>query len=169
MRSRSLREGSAGLLILAFVGVTLGLVAWIRGFSFGQDRYSIFVEFANANRLKTGAVVRYRGVRVGKIAAMNPSANGVEAEIEIDDRDLRIPQDVAVVANQTGLVGETSVDIIPQTTLSSQALSLSPIGDECNSRLIVCDEDRISGQSGADFQELIDSTVELTEKLSDPE
>ena len=113
MRSRTVREGSVGLLILLGLGVFVGLVLWLRGLNLGKRSYTAIVEFANVNGIQEGAAVRYRGVNVGNILAVRPGANKVEVEIEITPADVIIPRDARVEANQSGLISEVSIDITP--------------------------------------------------------
>ncbi len=171
MRIRTVREGSVGLLILLGLGLFVGLVLWLRGVTFGQRSYKIFVEFADAAGLQKGAVVRYRGVQAGKISEVRPQPNGVEVEIDINPADLVIPRDVIVEANQSGLVGETTVDITPQGTVSPGAIAAdvkpTPV-KKCDPNLIVCDGSRLHGQIGVSIDALIRSTNDLTRLYSDP-
>ena len=169
MRSRTFREGSVGLLLLAFIAAIGGLIFWLRGVSIGKQSYEITVEFTDANRLKEGAVVRYRGVPVGKIKAIEARPNGVDAILEIESVDLRIPKDATIDVNQSGLVGETSIDIQPQSLLSSRELALNPLDSDCDSNSIICDDDRLEGSTGASFQQLVNSSVELSNRLADPQ
>ena len=169
MRSRTLREGSVGLLILAFAVTCAGLFVWLRGIGLGRRNYNIVVEFDNANSLKTGATVRYRGIDIGKVAQIQPTSNGVDVTIEVEKVDLRIPKDVAVEVNQAGFVGESSIDINPQSALPKNTLTESATSGECNGEIIVCENDRLQGNSGASFQEFISGTVALTNKLNEQE
>lgn len=116
MRSRTVREGSVGLLLLAGLGLFLGLILWLRGVSLGRRSYKVVVEFANVGGMQTGAVVRYRGVKVGNISAIRPKANRVEAEIEIIPATLIMPRDVLIQANQLGLLSDVSIDITPRSS-----------------------------------------------------
>jgi phospholipid/cholesterol/gamma-HCH transport system substrate-binding protein len=65
MRTRTIREGSVGLLILLGLGLLGGLVLWLRGMSLGNKTYEAIVEFKNVAGLQEGAPVRYRGVTIG--------------------------------------------------------------------------------------------------------
>lgn len=169
MRLRTVKEGSVGILLLVFFAAIGGLILWLRDVNLTQETYEITVEFADANRLKRGAIVRYRGVPVGKIKAIEARPNGVDAILEIESVDLRIPKDVTVDVNQAGLVGETSIDIQPQSLLSSRDLALSPLDSKCDSKIIICDNDRLQGDTGASFQELVNSSVELADQLANPQ
>jgi phospholipid/cholesterol/gamma-HCH transport system substrate-binding protein len=156
MRSRTIREGSVGLLILVGLAVFVGLVQWLRGEWLGERGYKFAVKFANVAGMKSGASVRYRGVKVGEIKEVQAETNGVNAIIEINSTDLVIPKDVIIEANQAGLVGETSIDIRPATNkpLPASAQALNPLKRECNSTLIICDDDRY--------------TIRLSQMYTDP-
>ncbi len=170
MRSRTVREGSVGLLILAGFLLFGGIFVWLRGFRLGQDSYKITAKFSNANRVIAGSPVRYRGVRVGEVEKIKPQANGVAIVIKINDVDLSLPrQGLLVEANQSGLVGETSIDIIPQMELASEQAEISPISEDCDSTIVVCENDTVQGEVGASLDVLIRNTSEAAELVSDPE
>lgn len=169
MRSRTLREGSVGLLILAGLLVFGGLVLWIRGLAIGNRSYKFVASFGNVAGMKEGAAVRYRGVDVGQIKAIQAQTNGVAATIEIEPADLLIPRDALIEANQSGLVGETTIDITPVKPLPANALSFNPLDSQCNSKLVICDEDRVEGRIGVSFIELLRGGTRLTELYTSPE
>ncbi|NER35986.1 MAG: MCE family protein [Oscillatoria sp. SIO1A7] len=168
MRSRKLREGSVGLLMLFGVGLFIFLASWLRGLNFGSKNYTIVAEFENIAKLQDSAPVRYRGVTVGKVIAVKPGSNGVDVEMLIVAQDLIIPRDVYVEVNQSGFIGETSIDIIPLKPLSAVANATSPVDTDCNSDLIVCDRDRLKGQLGVTFDELLRSTLRFSKTFADP-
>lgn len=170
MRSRTIREGSVGLLILLGFILFGGVFFWLRGFRAGQQSYNITVAFRDANRVIAGSPVRYRGVNVGEVVSINPSANGVDIEVKINRVDLSIPREnLLVEANQSGLIGETSIDIYPQVELASQETGIDPLSEACNSQVVVCENDTIEGEVGASIDVLIRNTAEAAELVSDPE
>ncbi|MDY6783245.1 MAG: MlaD family protein [Cyanobacteriota bacterium] len=169
MRSRTAREGSVGLFMLAGLVVSAGVALWLREVRFGQQTYNLRVEFANANGLSVGTPVRYRGVDVGQIVALEPGTNGVEARIEIDSTDLLIPKNATVKANQSGLLNQSAIDITPQRPLPETALDLSPIANNCQESPIFCDEDFLKGQAGATLDDLLTSSVRLSQVYASPE
>ena len=168
MRSRTIREGSVGLLILLGLAVFVGLVLWIRGLRVGNRSYQFTVGFPNVAGMKEGAAVRYRGVDVGKITDIKPTTNGVDVTIEIESTDLVIPRNAVIEANQSGLIGETSVDITPTRDLSSGAQAINPLSNKCNSEVIICNRDRLNGEIGVSFIELLRNTDRLTTIYTDP-
>ncbi|MBV8883744.1 MAG: MCE family protein [Chroococcidiopsidaceae cyanobacterium CP_BM_RX_35] len=169
MRTRMVREGSVGLLILLGLGLVVGLFLWLRGFSFGKRNYKAIVEFADAGGMQKGAVVRYRGVEVGKIVSIKPRANGVDVEIEIDSPNLLIPHNVLVQANQSGLIGEISIDMTPQNPLPIGEVSAKPNDENCDRQLIVCNGSRLHGEIGVSLDQLILNSTRLTNLYSNPE
>lgn len=168
MRTRTVREGSAGLLVLIGIGFFALLGMWVRGFSLGRQSYTIVAEFSNAAGIQEGSSVRYRGVVVGKITKIRPGANGVDVDIAISPADLIIPQNVLIETSQSGLIGETLIDIIPQKTLASTSIETKPLDRNCDSSIIVCNNDRLIGKPGASVTELVRSSIRFTERFSDP-
>ncbi|MBK4732870.1 MCE family protein [Oxynema sp. CENA135] len=169
MRSRTLREGSVGLLILGALGLFGGIVLWLKGVTLGPQSYRILVEFANVVGMQEGASVRYRGVKVGRISSIQPGTNGVEVELTISPPDLVMPSEVLIEANQGGLIGETVVDITPLKPVPTRSANApKPLDAQCNSDEIVCARDRLKGQIGVSFDELVRGSIRFTRLFSDP-
>ncbi|MBD2088476.1 MCE family protein [Microcoleus sp. FACHB-1515] len=161
--SRTIREGSVGLLILVSVGLFTGLVLWVRGASFGNRNYHFVAQFANIAGMQVGAQVRYRGVAVGRISEIRPGTNTVDAELEISPVTTLIPKDVLIEINQSGLVGEASIDITPRDTQPLDDLATNPLAENCANSPIICDGDRIPGTIGVSFTELLRSSARFAE------
>jgi phospholipid/cholesterol/gamma-HCH transport system substrate-binding protein len=162
------KEGSVGLFIIFGIAIFAGLSVWLKGLEITKNAYSFKIQFANANNMKRGAAVRYRGFEVGKIIAVNPGPNGVEVTIEITAPNLKIPKDSLIEANQAGLIGETSIDIMPRIELPAEAANLEPASDNCNPEIIICANDNLTGQIGVSFDLLLRSTAKLTDLYTDP-
>jgi phospholipid/cholesterol/gamma-HCH transport system substrate-binding protein len=168
MRSRTFREGSVGLLLLLGLGVFGLIILWLNRFSAARSSYKAIVEFANAGGMQKGAVVRYRGVKVGTISAIRPGPNNIEVEIDITKSDLIIPSNVIVEANQSGLISESVIDITPKTQLSAGVVT-KPLDKNCNPQIIICNGSRLKGQIGISTDELIRSTTQVANVYSSPE
>lgn len=167
MRSRTVREGSVGLLLLLGLGLFAGLILWLRGFSVGQRTYKVTIDFANVAGMEVGTAVRYRGVVVGKITKTRPGPNGVEVEVEISPADLLIPKDVTVESNQSGLLGSTSIDINPVKPLTT-TVAAKPLDANCNNEVIVCNKARLTGRVGVSVDELLRSSMNFANAYSSP-
>jgi phospholipid/cholesterol/gamma-HCH transport system substrate-binding protein len=168
MRSRTVREGSVGLLVLMGLGVFGLIVVWLNRVTASRSTYKAIVEFANAGGMQKGATVRYRGVKVGNISAIRPMVNNIEVEIEIAPPDLIIPSNVVVEANQSGLISESIIDITPKASLPTGVTIAKPLDKNCNPELIICHNSRLKGQIGISLDELIRSTTELATVYNDP-
>jgi phospholipid/cholesterol/gamma-HCH transport system substrate-binding protein len=169
MRSRTLREGSVGLLIIFSIILFGGVILWIRGIQFGEKSYKIIADFADVNGIQLGDGVRYRGLRVGRVDEIKPSANGVDVIIEIDSSTLLIPKDVTLQARSSGLIGETFVDIVPESELSTKIANMSPISSNCDPSKIICDSARLRGEKAVTLDDLLPYTYRFSKAYGEPE
>lgn len=163
------REGSVGLLILAGVGLFGGLILWLRGFNPSNRSFSVTVEFATTGGVQPGSPVRYRGVTVGRISRISPNPNGVAIQIDIAPADLIIPRDSEVTVNQSGLLGETVLDIIPRKPLPDGVMAAKPLDRDCNKEIILCEGSRINGTLGISTDELVRASIKFATVYSDPQ
>ena len=169
MRSRTLREGSVGLLIIFGVLVFGGLVLWIRGVAFGKETYKLVVDFPDVNGVQIGDGVRYRGLQVGRVEDIQPGTNGVDVILEIDSTDFLIPKDAAFEAKSSGLIGDTFVAIVPESPLPKGAANMSPVGANCSSEQIICENARIEGSKGITLDDLLPYTYRFSRSYGEPE
>ncbi len=169
MRSRMVREGSVGLLILGGLGLFGGLILWLRGLNPGNRSFSVTVEFSTTGGVQPGSPVRYRGVTVGRISRITPDPNGVAVQIDIAPADLIIPRDSDVTVNQSGLLGETVLDIVPRKPLPDGATAAKPLDRDCNKELILCEGSRINGALGISTDELVRASIKFATVYSDPQ
>ena len=169
MRSRTLREGSVGLLIIFGVLVFGGLALWIKGFAFGRESYRITVNFPDVNGIQVGDGVRYRGLQVGRVEEIQPGANEVDVVLEIDSSDLVIPSNAVFKARSSGLIGDTFIGIVPQSSLSTEAANLNPVGSNCDSEQIICDNARLVGEKGITLDDLLPYTYRFSRSYGEPE
>lgn len=169
MQSRTIREGSVGLLIILGVGLFGLLILWLRGLQLGSRTYNLEFEFADAMGLEAGSPVQFRGVEVGNVTEVKPGANGIVLKTKIDSAQLLIPRNVLVEANQSGFIGQAVVDLTPQQSLPSDAVaSLGPFESNCDPKLILCNGDRLPGQAGVSYEDLVRAAVRLSNLLDDP-
>jgi len=167
MRSRTIREGSVGLLILLALGIFAGSILWIRGINLANRSFQVVIEFDKISGMEVGAAVRYRGVTVGRITHIRPGPNSVEVGVELSPANLIIPKEVVVQASQSGLLGESTIDIIPTRDLTAE-ITAKPLDRNCDRNLIICDNTRLSGQSGVGLDDLIRTSVQFANTYSDP-
>ena len=168
MRSRTFREGSVGLLLLAGLGVFGVILLWLNRVTTSQRSYKVIIEFANAGGMQKGTLVRYRGVKVGSVSKIKPGLNNVEVEVDISQPELKIPRDVLVETNQSGLISESIIDITPKATLIQATDVAKPTEKNCNTQIILCNGSRLKGQVGISVDELIRSSTALSVAYSNP-
>ncbi|WP_084176478.1 MlaD family protein [[Limnothrix rosea] IAM M-220] len=170
MRSRTIKEGSLGLFIFGGLSLLGAVLIWLTGATFSRKTYLINVNFADANGLREGAIVRYRGLEIGRVASVEPNSNGVNVQIEVASADLVMPKDSLIETNQAGLVGEPDIEIVPGAVLSEAAIAQSPLASDCAELgEIICHEDNIEGVIGVSFEETLRLTQQFSRAYSDEE
>ncbi|OIP72706.1 MAG: hypothetical protein AUK43_02385 [Oscillatoriales cyanobacterium CG2_30_40_61] len=168
MRSRAIREGSVGLLILLGLGLLGAVILWLKNISLGSRSYTVIAQFPDASALQIGTVVRYRGVKVGRVIQLNASLNSVDAILEITPSSFIIPRNVIIQSNQIGLLNEGYIDIIPKGNFSLSFKDSDPLSPDCP-EVILCNNTRISGEIGIDVMKLIGSLYQFSEIYGNPE
>lgn len=166
--SRTMRQATVGLgtLIVLGLGAWLGLQLWNTRARGGSYRATI--EFQSASGMQPGTSVAYRGVRIGQVTRISPKPSGVDIEIAIAPASLLIPINSRIEANQSGLIGETAIDIVPLQDLNDPSLS-SPLEPDCNSDIIICNGSRLRGEDQLDINVLIRSLLDIADTLGSAE
>jgi phospholipid/cholesterol/gamma-HCH transport system substrate-binding protein len=75
--------------------------------------YLVHAEFTEAGGIFPNASVNYRGVPVGRVAAVALDGELVRVDLRLD-RDVRVPADTSAVVALRSAVGEQYVDLRPQ-------------------------------------------------------
>lgn len=150
MRARTVREGSVGLMVLAGLAIVGALAIFVRGAGVRGERLRFTIFFENVSRLSVGSPVRFRGLEVGAVERLVPVEGGINAEIVVAPSDLDIPLDADFTVNQSGLIGESSVDIYRGGTYSETPIS-QPLERTCDDpdRETICPGDRVMGIIGS--------------------
>ncbi|MBE1531786.1 MlaD family protein [Actinomadura algeriensis] len=101
-----------GLYAVAHVGLNYADLGKYIGLA---DHYVIEAELGEAGGLAENADVTYRGSSVGRVGELQLTADGVVAELRIDDDAPPLPESTkAVVANRSA-IGEQYIDLRPAT------------------------------------------------------
>lgn len=95
-----------GLILLAFMVVYLG------GYSFGEKGYPVYAVFNQVGGLKGGNAVRYAGVDIGRVDAIDVVPSGVKVRLMINP-GTKIPEGSKFFIGADGLLGEKFVEIVP--------------------------------------------------------
>ncbi len=143
---RSLRDSIVGFSLLGGILIFTFFSFWLRGVKLSSKNWYLFAEFNNASGLSKKSPVTYRGILVGSIEDILFTNESIKAKIVLNNPDIILPKPVfARVVTNSFLGGdvqvalETSEKTIPKN--SAKALS-----EKCNSKLIVCQGDTITGK-----------------------
>nr|AYR05920.1 hypothetical protein [Lithothamnion sp.] len=131
--------------------------------------YSFFIEFNNANGINKGTSIRMRGVNIGSIQSLRIQPNSVLTLAKINSSNIFIPRDSIIETNQTGLLNEAVIDIIPLASLSFLSeSSLNPFSSDCENSNIVCNKMYLIGDRGLNYDDLVRSTTRISQRFDDP-
>jgi phospholipid/cholesterol/gamma-HCH transport system substrate-binding protein len=119
-RTRSLAwsELKVGILtVVALVIIALTIFALTGNRGFFWQRYSLKSRFDNIAGLKEGSPVRIAGVEVGSVTAVDFVGEKVDVTFELNkDHRERITTASTAKLGSVSLLGESAVDLTPQTT-----------------------------------------------------
>ena len=167
MRSRAIREGSVGLLIITGILSFVAIGLWLRGIKLGERNYTVIAEFPDMKGVQIGDPVRYRGLKVGRIKDILPGTNGVKAIMEMDSSKLLIPRSVTIQTSSSGLIGETFIDIQPpEREITFKNPKMTPFGQKCDREEILCDGEQVTGISGITTDDLFPLMYKLSSRLA---
>jgi phospholipid/cholesterol/gamma-HCH transport system substrate-binding protein len=102
-----------GVLVLAYAGFHYAKL----GRFFGASGYYVVrLELAEGGGIYQGADVTYRGVPVGRVGALQITATGIEADLDISHTAQPIPARLQAAVADLSAVGEQYVDLRPQAS-----------------------------------------------------
>ena len=189
MISRRTKAQLAAFAVLAGSGVVYvgGEYAGL-GRLLGETSYTVTVELADSGGIFTNAEVTHRGVTVGRVGDLEPTADGVRVELDIDRDSDPIPADgVRAEVRNLSLIGEPYVDltsdarsepyleggeVIPverTETPVAPAVLLSSLDGLLESvprdslQVVLRELDTAFADNGAELGALLDNTSELVE------
>lgn len=103
------------IILAASIGVVGTL--WLQGTNFGQPVIAVEVLLETVGQLQEGNGVKYRGVRIGQVAAIavEPGGRGVRLTLLLDQA-VELPQDAGVILGPESLFGDWQVDIVSKSS-----------------------------------------------------
>lgn len=113
MRERTLskkeqhkRAAIVGSFVVLTIVFLLFSVMWIKNFSL-RPAYSFFVRFKEPPYITMGSPAYFRGVKVGKIGAveLSPDNRSVYVRIDIRDKELKLPVNTRISIHTEGITG----------------------------------------------------------------
>ncbi|MDD5669185.1 MAG: MlaD family protein [Candidatus Omnitrophica bacterium] len=111
-------EFKLGLFVLFGIIILTAFILLIGDFKSLGVRYKVNCVFNFVNGIKIGAPVRFAGVDVGEVKALDfmfiPEENKTKIKVGcLIERQLKIPADSKIWVNTLGLLGEKYIEIIP--------------------------------------------------------
>ncbi|MEU8762356.1 MlaD family protein [Streptomyces sp. NPDC048659] len=100
------------VLVLGYLGIRYADLGRFAGVA---DHYTVRVHLARTGGLFTHSDVTYRGVSVGRVGAIDLTADGVVAELRIKRSAPSIPADAKAVVAGLSAVGEQYIDLRPES------------------------------------------------------
>jgi phospholipid/cholesterol/gamma-HCH transport system substrate-binding protein len=164
-----LLQSSIGLLILAGIVVLVAILLWLKNVRFGQKSFRANILFSDAAGMLVGTRVDYRGVRVGQVVSVTPGPDGVAVQVEISPADRLIASNARIEARQSGLIGESSINIVPTAVVLPENVTHFPLDKNCDQTLIICSGSILKGEDAQDVNALIRSMMRLANFFSEPE
>jgi len=143
---RSLRDSIVGFSLLGGLIIFSMFSFWLRGIKLSSKEWYLFAEFSNASGLSKKSPVTYRGILVGSVEDIIFTNESIKAKVILNNPDIILPKPAfAKVVTNSFLGGdvqvalETGKNIIPKGTEKATS-------KKCDSELIVCQGDTISGK-----------------------
>ena len=156
---RSLRDSIVGFSLLGGILIFTFFTFWLRGVRLSSKNWHFFAEFSNASGLSKKSPVTYRGILVGSIEDILFTNESIKAKIVLNNPDIILPKPAfARVVTNSFLGGDVQVALESSEKTVPKNIS-KPTSDKCNSKLIICQEDIITGKQ-------LSSLSNITNKIS---
>ncbi|MDC3072860.1 MlaD family protein [Prochlorococcus sp. AH-716-O10] len=143
---RSLRDSIVGFSLLGGLLVFTFFSFWLRGVKLSSKNWYLFAEFNNASGLSKKSPVTYRGILVGSIEDILFTNESIKAKIVLNNPDIILPKPAfARVVTNSFLGGDVQVALETSSKTIPKNIRKA-ISDKCDSKLIICEGDTITGK-----------------------
>ena len=112
---------AVGLTILLGSVVIVGATLWVKQADFGRDRATVSARFREVGGVRVGTPVVVRGVRAGKVEAMELADSTFVLVRMALDPDVGLPVDPVVLLNESSLFGEWQATITSRDAVARDA------------------------------------------------
>ena len=143
---RSLRDSIVGFSLLGGILIFTFFSFWLRGVRISGKNWHFFAEFNNASGLSKKSPVTYRGILVGSIEDILFTNESIKAKIVLNNPEIILTKPVfARVVTNSFLGGDVQVAL--ETSEKSIPKEVAkPTSEKCDTKLIVCEGDIITGK-----------------------
>ena len=143
---RSLRDSIVGFSLLGGILIFTFFSFWLRGIKLSSKSWHLFAEFNNASGLSNKSPVTYRGILVGSIEDISFTNESIKAKIVLSNPEIILTRPAfARVVTNSFLGGDVQVAL--ETTEKTIPKNIEkPTSETCDSKLIICEGDTITGK-----------------------
>lgn len=142
-------EVKVGAFALTGAAILAGIISFMGAFSLGRGGYELAVSYPEVNGLMQGQEVRYAGVKVGTVKAIEVAPDKVDVIVKIDD-NIKIPKGADFTIGADGILGAKFVSILPP----------SKVGQE-----FIPEGARVKGASGGGMEELMNGSGDVMKRF----
>ena len=158
---RSLRDSIVGFSLLGGILIFTFFSFWLRGVRLSSKNWHLFAEFKNASGLSKKSPVTYRGILVGSIEDILFTNETIKAKIVLNDPEIIIPRPAfARVVTNSFLGGDVQVALETSEKVMPKNIA-KPISEKCDTKLIVCQGDIISGKQLSSLSNITNTLSKL--------
>ncbi len=123
-------EAKAGVTVLISVVLLTTMVMAVGRIDIGRrDAIEVNILYNTVDGLREGAPVRYAGVNVGTVAAIQIASDGVLVKVQFD-RELLIPADSLFAIKNVGILGDKYIEVQPGTAQQPLDITKTIVGKE---------------------------------------
>jgi phospholipid/cholesterol/gamma-HCH transport system substrate-binding protein len=120
---------AVGLTMLIGTAIIVGATLWVKQADFGRQSATVTARFRDVGGAKIGTPVVIRGVRAGRLEALELSDSAfVLARMAIDP-DVTLPADPVVLLNESSLFGEWQATITSRDAVARDADVLRQVSE----------------------------------------
>lgn len=105
------------VVIVSIVLIVIGTI-WLQGGGLGREEMELRARFDQVGQLQEGNSVKFRGVPIGRVDAidLDPLGTGVIITMRVKS-DLRLPEDPVVLLAPESMFGDWQAEIFPRGTV----------------------------------------------------
>lgn len=156
------------IMLFIFMALTVFL-CFLINMNVNKAVYSVFIEFKSAYGIREGTSIRMRGVNIGYVKKIKIDLNSILILVSIKSTNILIPRNSVVETNQTGLLNETVIDIVPLDLLKSQIVHrINVFSEQCYKSNVVCHLNCIQGERGLNYDDLVRAATRISQRFDDP-
>ncbi len=158
---RSLRDSIVGFSLLGGILIFTSFSFWLKGVRLSSKNWHLFAEFNNASGLSKKSPVTYRGILVGSIEDILFTNESIKAKIVLNNPEIILSRPAfARVVTNSFLGGDVQVAIETSGKTIPKNIA-KPTSEKCNSKLIVCQGDSITGKQLSSLSNITNTLNQL--------